>query len=195
MGKLVARLDPRILIAGGALSITGVMLVLGGINSQSSVDSLFWPLILRGAGTVMMFLPLSLATLGPIPKKDVYAASGFYNLTRQLGGSIGIAILTTVLAQRMVFHSAMLNERLSIFNAMALERLRLFTGGFMAKGADHLAAQHRAVAAIKGSISGQAAVMAFGDLFLIVAWVFLGALPLIFFLGRPPKRPAAGRPG
>ena len=71
------------------------------MNSGTGADAkLFWPLIIRAIGTVLMFLPLNLATLGPIPKKDVSAAAGFFNLTRQLGGSVGVALLTTLLADR-----------------------------------------------------------------------------------------------
>ncbi len=67
------------------------MFWLNRLTPQTGADDLFWPLILWAAGTVCMFLPLSLASLGAVPKAEVAAASGLYNLTRQLGGSLAIA--------------------------------------------------------------------------------------------------------
>jgi DHA2 family multidrug resistance protein len=90
-GKFINVLGPRILITAGSLVTTGVMFSLASINPDTGASDLFWPLVFRGLGSAMMFLPLSIATLGSLPKHEVPAASGFYNLTRQLGGSFGIA--------------------------------------------------------------------------------------------------------
>ena len=77
----------------GACILVFAVHQLSGLTSQTGADDFFWPLIIRSFGTVLMFLPLNMATLGPIPKKDIAKASGFFNLTRQLGGSIGVALL------------------------------------------------------------------------------------------------------
>jgi DHA2 family multidrug resistance protein len=184
-------MDSRLLIAIGALVVVGTMLMLGNLSPQTGPDQLYWPLILRGAGTVMMFLPLSLATLSPVPKKDIAAASGFYNLTRQLGGSIGIAVLTTLLAQRQAFHHARLSEYISVYNPAALERLRMLTSGFMSKGFDATVARQQALKVIDGSLSMQAAVMSFNDIFRVVAYAFFLSLPLLFLMGRGRGKVAA----
>ena len=89
------------------------MFQLVQITPQTGTGDLFLPLVWRGATSVLMFLPLSLATLGSLPKQDISAGSGFYKLTRQLGGSIGIAVLTTLLAQREAFHKAILVTKLN----------------------------------------------------------------------------------
>ncbi|MEA2553416.1 MAG: transporter, family, multidrug resistance protein [Fimbriimonadaceae bacterium] len=184
MGKISGKIDSRVLIALGALTVVGTMFMLGSLTPQTGEDQLFWPLILRGAGTVMMFLPLSLATLSPVPRKDIPAASGFYNLTRQLGGSIGIAVLTTLLAQRQSFHHAILSERVSIYNPLALERLQALSAGFISKGFDPVVAQQQALKVVNGTISIQSAVMSFNDIFRVVAFAFLASLPLLFLMGR-----------
>ncbi|BAT51702.1 EmrB/QacA family drug resistance transporter [Nostoc sp. NIES-3756] len=92
----------------------------------------FCPLIWRGAFTVLMFLPLSLQTLGPLPKQDISAGSGFYNLTRQLGGSIVIGLLTTLLDKREAFHPAILSANLSPYNPETNERLNMLQGALQA---------------------------------------------------------------
>ena len=183
-GQLASRFDSRLLIAAGALVVVFSLFELGSLSPQTGTDQLFWPLILRGAGTVLMFLPLSLATLSPVPRQDIPAASGFYNLTRQLGGSVGIAILTTLLSQRQAFHHAILSERLSVTNPIAIERLQAITSGLAAKGIPPQVAERQAVSIVDHSIALQSAVMSFNDIFRIVAIIFVLSLPLLLLLGK-----------
>ena len=78
MGKISGRIDARVLIAIGAMILTTSAVWLSHINPDTGTGSLFWPLVLRGLGTVTMFLPLSLAKLGDLPKRDVAAAKRFF---------------------------------------------------------------------------------------------------------------------
>ncbi len=184
VGRLTRWLDPRLIIALGALLITASMFTLGDINADTGTDALFWPLIWRGAGTVMMFLPLSLATLGPLPKQDISSASGFYNLTRQLGGSIGIAILTTLLSQREAFHRAVLTEKVSLFNSATTDRINQLTGAFQLKGIDLTNAHDQSLKVIDNLMNTQAAILSFEGIFRVVGVAFLCSLPLLLFLGK-----------
>ncbi|RYG87115.1 DHA2 family efflux MFS transporter permease subunit [bacterium] len=183
MGKLAGKVDARLLIAIGATVLIGALTVIGGISTQTSAEDLFWPLIFRGAGTVCIFLPLSLATFAPLPKRDISAASGFYNLTRQLGGSVGIAILTTMLAGREAFHRQTYLENVTAYNPAAVQRIEQLTGAFQAKGFDADIAHRQAMAVIDRSVSAQAAVASFGDSFHLVAYLFIGSMVLLFLLG------------
>src|ERR671933_10749 len=194
LGKLSTKVDARLLIAIGAVGTTGVMFQLANITPQTGTDDLFWPLIWRGATTVLMFLPLSLATLGSIPKEDVSAGSGFYNLTRQLGGSIGIAILSSLLAQREAFHRAILLAKLTPYDPETTERLSALTGLFQSRGFDATTAHQQALAALSQLVNTQAAVLSYADIFRFVGIVFLCSLPLLLFLGKGgagAKAPAA----
>jgi DHA2 family multidrug resistance protein len=192
MGRLTGRVDARILIAAGSSILIAALLFLSQISISTSADDMFWPLIMRGAGTVMIFLPLSLATFSGVPKGEVSAASGFYNLTRQLGGSVGIAILTTIVAQREGFHRAALVENISAYSPLANDRIEALTAGFLAKGADSATAHRLALSAIDRGVSVQSAVMSFGDTFHIVAILFVLSLGLLFLLnsGRGAKAAA-----
>jgi DHA2 family multidrug resistance protein len=183
--KLMGRVpDARVLITAGALILVGALLQLDGMNPATGADALFWPLIVRSFGTVLMFLPLNLATLGAIPRKDVSAAAGFFNLTRQLGGSIGVALLTTVLAQRQAFHRNVIVEKLAYADPKTLERVATFTSAFVAKGYDRATAHLKALRLLDGGVDAQAAVMSFGDTFWLTAAMFLVTLPLVFLLGK-----------
>jgi DHA2 family multidrug resistance protein len=183
VGKLSSHYDARFLILAGSAILITSMMMLSKMSVMTGPDDIFWPMIIRGCGTVMMFLPLSLATFGAVPKNQVSAASGFYNLTRQLGGSVGIAVLTTILAQREAFHRAMLVENVNSYSSLATDRIQALTQGFMAKGASFELAQGRAMAAIDGSVNLQAAVLSFSDMFFIVSVTFVASLPLLFLLG------------
>jgi DHA2 family multidrug resistance protein len=185
LGRHANRCDPRLLITVGAVAMVATMLHLAAIGPGTGDHSLFWPLILRGVTTVMMFLPLSLATLGPLPRQDVGAGSGFYNLTRQLGGTFGIAVLTVVLERQQAVHRSQLVQHLASTNPLLLQRLEVLTrlsGG----GSD------AALQLLSRQVDQQAALLAYGDVFRLVGLVFLLAIPLVLLLGRPAPPGSAG---
>ncbi|AFY32721.1 DHA2 family efflux MFS transporter permease subunit [Calothrix sp. PCC 7507] len=184
LGKLSTKIDARFLIAIGAVGTAGVMFDLSKLTIQTGTDDLFWPLVWRGAFTVLMFLPLSLATLGPLPKQDISSGSGFYNLTRQLGGSIGIALLTTILDKREAFHRAILSAKLSPYDPETSQRLDMLTAAMQNQGMDATTAKQQALALISQTVNTQAAVLSFADIFRVVGVAFLCSLPLLLFLGK-----------
>ena len=185
---LLKRFDPRILLCIGGLILCSAVLWLGHLTTSTSAGDLFAPLLVRAFGTVLMFLPLSMASLGTIPKKDVGAASAFYNLTRQLGGSIGVAALSTMLGTRSSFHRAVLVEHLSLSDPNVQARIQMLTAGMLAKGADPVTAKQRAFAILDGQMMLQASVLSFNDMFKVTALIVLVSIPLAFLL----KRPGAG---
>lgn len=187
LGKLSGKIDARLLIASGAIGTALVMFQLSSLTPQTGTDDLFLPLVWRGAVTVLMFLPLSLATLGPLPVQDVSAGSGFYNLTRQLGGSVGIALLTTLLTQREAFHRAMLLDHVTPYDFVTNQRLDALTGAMQSQGSDAVTAHQQALALINQTVSQQAAVLSFADIFRVVGVAFLCSLPLLLFLGKGGK--------
>ena len=191
LGRVVNRFDPRLLIGAAALGMVATMFAMGTIGPDTGADALWWPLIFRGITTVVMFLPLSLATLGPLPLKDVGAGSGFYNLTRQLGGSFGIAVLTLALEHQQAVHRAHLVESLAITDPRLQQRLvelqlwlasRSGTGGTL---------PDQALQVLSLQVDRQAALLAYGDVFRLVGLLFLAVIPLVLLLGRPPAQASA----
>lgn len=183
--RLLSRLDPRVALAMGGLILTSAIVMLAHLSPSTSSSDLQVPLIIRSFGTVFMFLPLSLAAIGPIPKKDVAAASGFYNLTRQLGGSIGVALLTTLLDKRADYHTAAIGEHLVSTSPSTQSRVEALTGAMVQKGADVVTAHGRALTILSGAVKRQAAILAFSDTFWATAALVLCSLPLVLLLGRP----------
>jgi len=193
MARLLKTFEPRMLVAGGSVLVITSLWMLSTMNPQTNEEALFWPLIIRGFGSVMMFLPMSMATFGAIPVKDVAKATGLYNLTRQLGGSIGIAALTTVLSSRTAFHRSVLVEKLGISDVATTERVQQIARGLMGRGVDAASAKGQALTMLDGSVNMQASVMSFADSFWLVAMVFLLTMPLILLLGKvkPGAKPGA----
>ena len=191
LAKVTSFVDPRWLVAVGGVLTAGVAFSLAQITPETGAGNLFWALVMRGGSSVFMFLPLSLATLGPVPRKDVASASGFYNLTRQLGGSFGIAIMTSVLARRQAVHESILAEKVSLFSQAAQERLQMLTAGFESHASDVYTSQEQALTALKGIIQAQAGVLSYADIFRYVGFAFIFTLPLLILLGKSGNKAAA----
>jgi len=183
--KLLRKFDPRVLLVCGMFILIAAMQGLGAMSPMTGADSLFWPLNIRSIGTALMFLPLSMATLGPIPKKDISAASGFYSLTRQLGGSIGVALASTLLERREAFHRAVIVEKLASSDPQVLARVAAYTKRFLALGYSAPDATAHAHKLLDASVSVQSAVISFGDCFRATGILVACTIPLVFMLGKP----------
>ena len=186
-GQIIRKVDSRLALVIGAFILVFAISQLSNMTSDTGAQDFFWPLIIRSVGTVAMFLPLNMATLSPIAKKDISAASGFFNLTRQLGGSIGVALLTLLLTQRQAFHRGVLVEKMASSDPALLDRLHLLTAGFVAKGSVLYDAQHQALAALNGIVNREALVMSFNDTFFATGVLILVFLPLVLLLGNADK--------
>ena len=188
-GKYLSRFDPRLMIGIGALMTTSTGVLLMGLNPDTGVQTIFWPLILRAVGSVMMFMPLSLAALGPLPKREIAAGSGIYSLTRQMGSSIGIALITTMVTRRMAAHREVLVSHVTAYRQPVVDRINMLTAGFGGNG-DPVVARHRALGIIDQIVNGQSALIAYSDIFFYVATAFVVSLPLLFLLGGGTSRKA-----
>ncbi len=190
VSRVARKFDPRLLITAGACVVIATMVHLNTLSPSTGADDFFWPLIFRSIGTILMFLPLNLATLGALPKEDISSGAGLSNLFRQLGGSVGIAALTAMLDVRNAFHRSVLVEKMGPDDPGVIERLRLYTQNFLAHGFDLASAQQQAIKLLDGIVNQQASIQSFNDTFTVTAWVFAVSLPLVFLF----KKQKAGGP-
>ncbi len=186
-GRILKVVDPRRALFFGAAVLVAALLWLAPMSPMTGANDFFWPLIVRSIGTVFLFLPLNLATLSPIPREEVSAASGFFNLTRQLGGSMGVALLTTLLTQRVAFHRTTLVAHLRVTDPGTTHRVSVIAQGFEAHGYYPERAHEMALHVLDGIVSRQASIMAFGDTFWLVAILVGCFIPFIFLLRRPKR--------
>ena len=113
VGRLTTAFDARLLVTGGALIFAAAAWKLSLITSQSGADDFFWPLILRGIGLGMMFVPLTTLTLAELSSHELPQGAGLYNFFRQLGGSFGIAAIATLVTRYTTQFRAMLGEHVT----------------------------------------------------------------------------------
>lgn len=178
-GRLVSRFSARNLVAIGAVGLIGSMLILSNITLDTGPEQILWPLVIRGTALGLLFVPMTLATLMGLRGKDMADATGLYSLSRQIGGSVGIAFLSTYLSHRTAMHRGILVENINIYSTAALQRLHDYQGYFMSKGAALPVAKQQALSIIDKIIQGQASILGFEDVFRVSAMVFIVALPLL----------------
>jgi DHA2 family multidrug resistance protein len=184
-GRLVWRLGPAPLFAAGIAVFLPSLFAMSHWTAQSGWWDLFWPQIGRGVAMGCMFSPLSVATLRALPPSDVLQGSGLYNLFRQTGGSLGIAVLATLIDHRGALHHAYLAESVSAFSEATRLRLAQLAAGLQARGLDPGGALAGARELLGHLLDAQAAVLAFRDCYLAILIVFLLLVPLVPLLRRP----------
>ncbi|MGH7290736.1 MAG: DHA2 family efflux MFS transporter permease subunit, partial [Myxococcota bacterium] len=192
-GRLIWRTGPAPLFAIGIALFLPTLWGMSHWTIQSGGWDLFWPQIGRGVALGLMFVPLSMSALRSLPPQDMLQGAGLYNLFRQTGGSMGIAILATLVDHRAVLHHAYLAESVSPFSVATQQRLQSLTAGMASRGMDPSSALEAARRVLDGTISAQSAVLAFRDCYLGILVLFLCMIPLIPLLRRPPDMPGAVR--
>ena len=113
VGTVLGRFDPRKVLAVGLVGASWTLYTLSRLNLNAGYWDIFWPQFIQGASLAMLFVPLTTATMDPIPKEEMGNATSMFNLMRNLGGSVGIASATTFLFRRQQFHTHMLGEHVS----------------------------------------------------------------------------------
>lgn len=190
-GIFSQKFDARVLVGIGTVMMAWVMFELTPITLDTGVDYFYWPLIVRGIAMVFMYMPLTMATLGNCPTNEVSDASGFFNLARQFGGSIGVAAITTLLDRRNEFHRVVLIEKVSPFNPAAVDTMKSLGGVFQQHGASAQEAELGARMLANASVLKQASVMSFEDISWLVGMLLVVTLPLVLLLDSGKKNKAA----
>ena len=190
-GTLAQKVDPRWMMAVGLALLAVSCVELLPITKDWAFGELFVAQAIRGVALMTCMLPVSVLALGTLPPERVKNASGLFNLTRNLGGAFGLAVITTILNKRWDLHIARLHESVNWARNVATEQLAALTQGFSATlGSD---AAQQALAVMNGSVRREALVMAFSDVFLLLALVFAGVLVLVPLARKPqPVAPGAG---
>jgi len=191
-GTLAQRIDPRLMMAFGMGLFAVSCLELVPITKDWAFGELFLPQALRGIALMTSMLPVSILALGTLPPDRVKNASGLFNLMRNLGGAFGLAGITTFLNKRDDLHLERLREAVTWSRQTAVEELSNITAGFNATPG--LDSSQAALKTLSNIVQQQALVMAFSDVFLILAVVFF-AVVLLIPLARRPERPAAAGGG
>jgi MFS transporter, DHA2 family, multidrug resistance protein len=173
---LMKRVDARLLVGIGVTIFAISCFMNLHIDQDYAAPQLFVPDVVRALGQAVVLTPLSaIAMIGILPK-DAGAASGLFNMLRNLGGAIGVAAVETFFTQREKYHSFVINAKVSLLQPATQERLHSLQQNFMARGvADPTAAMHQAVIAVGNTIRAQATLMGYADCFGLIGVVLLAS--------------------
>ncbi|HEY7213299.1 MAG TPA: MDR family MFS transporter [Thermoanaerobaculia bacterium] len=195
VGKMLQkRMPPQLLNALGFLCFFGFTYMLSHSTLASDRQDFFWPLILRGVGLGLLFVPLTTVALSGLRGKDIPQGAGLTNMMRQLGGSFGVALVATYVQHRSWTHRVNLLSHVSVYDPAVRERLSAITNGLMSRGSDLYEAQRQAYAALEGTVVRQTFLLTYMDAFRIVGVFFLCCIPLLLLFKRRKGTTAAPVP-
>ena len=187
VGFLTGLVDARKLLIVGLAIGGGTLLWLGQLNLNGGYWEIFWPQLLQGAGLALLFVPLTTVSMATIAPERMGYATSLFNLMRNIGGSVGIAMTATILARQRQTVSAHLGENISIYNPATQSLLTQITSGLIAAGSDAVTATQRAYVILNGMLFRQASMVSFVMLFRLLGLVFLLMIPLVFIMRRPKR--------
>lgn len=187
VGVLVNRIDGRALLAFGFTLLAYSTWALSRINLDISMISVIWPNILNGFAGGFIFVPLTTMTMGRLRKDQIGNAAGIYNLMRNIGGSVGIASVTTMLVRGSQIHQNYLVGNITAQDSAMRDAAFGLTAQLHEAGASFYNAGAEALGALYRSIQQQATVLSYADNFRFMAFLMLFCVPLALFFRRPRK--------
>jgi len=191
--RLMRRFDPRLLIGVGFALFAASNFMNITMTTDYGSDQLFWPNVVRAVGQALAFAPLSAVATASIEAENAGSASGLFNMMRNLGGAVGIAMLQTFLTKREQYHSNVLMQSVSLFGQATRSRVEQLTQYFIHHGAiDPADASHRAMVAIGQIVQKQAYILAFSDTFYLLGAALIAGLMAVLLLQKPGRLETGG---
>lgn len=181
IGQLLQRGVPQQYLVAGGLFIFFIYSLWGYkiLSPDTGSEHFFWPLIVRGVGMGMLFIPITTLSLSTLKGPDIGKGAAFSGMMRQLGGSFGVAMITTFISMETVTHRSAIVSHLDVNNPAVQERVAGLQHNFMSKGMPTDKALQAAYQALDYSVSKQAMILSYMDVFLYIGVIFLICIPFI----------------
>ncbi len=180
-----ALVDPRIMIAGGIFLFAVSMWRMGHLTTVAGESDVRMALLIRGLGLGMLFTPINSVAYASLHPSEAQQAAGLINLSRQLGGSFGIAVLANYVNKHAQYHRADLVSNIAVGDLLTDTRLQALTRGFIGRGMNAFDAKQAALQALNGQVMQQSSMLSFNDAWIFVLIVFALVSPAILLLKRP----------
>jgi DHA2 family multidrug resistance protein len=187
VGAILPNRDPRKFLAFGIIVSSWTLWQLSRLNLNAGYWEFFWPQFVQGISLACLFVPLTTITMSPIPKEQMGNATSLFNLMRNLGGSIGIAIATTLISRHEQQHINDLGAHVTPFNPQAQQMLGTMQRMFRSHGSGPVISSRQGLQSLWGMVMQQAAILSYIDVFIIFAIIFICMLPLLFIMKKPSK--------
>jgi DHA2 family multidrug resistance protein len=182
--------DPRVLIITGMALMMYSMWDLGHLSTAAGEADARYALIIRGLALGLLFTPINNTAFGSLKPQEAQQASGLINLSRQLGGSFGIAVLGAYLTRHIAYHRADLVTNFYPGNPAFQQRYDAIADGLVAQGVSIAEAPQRAYAVIDAMMMRQASMLAYNDAWMLLLLCFICVVPAVFMLKKPRSRSA-----
>ena len=192
IGLATDKVDPRKLLFAGFAIGAVTMFWLSRLSLDAGYWDFFWPQFIQGWALGLLFIPLTTLTMAAVPREDMGNASSAFNMVRNLGSSIGIAVLSTFMARGAIRHREILGAHFDEYDRTSRNMLDGMAERWAEHGADPVEAMMRAGASVARLIGRQAQLLSYLDAFQLLAWAYLLMMPLVFVLRRPRMPPAPG---
>jgi DHA2 family multidrug resistance protein len=189
MGRLTGKFDGRLSILAGVGVFALSMWKHAHFTTDSGMSDFFWPLIFRGIGLGLIFVPLTNLALADLPMSKIPNGTGLFNLMRQLGGSVGIALSATLVQRFTAIHRADLMQNVTAYSFATQARLAAIQQGLIAQGTALSQAPEKALMVLNGLVTRQALMLSFDQLFLLFGSCFVLSLPLLLLMHKPKRLP------
>ena len=186
VGFLLSRYDARWLMAFGLAVLSFSLFHMTSFDLGVDFRTVVFARMIQSAGLAFLFVPINTAAYAYLPREKNNAASGLMNLARNIGGSVGISFVTTMLDRRAQYHQHRLSSHLSSSNPQFQSMLQGMARTFEAKGFSPVDAMHKAYALVQGTLFRQANMLAYIDNFWLLGAAILAMIPLVFLMKRPP---------
>ncbi len=181
IGKMLNRGIPAQFMATAGMFLFFVFTtMLSNSTLATGQADVLIPLLIRGVGMALLFVPLTTLAIADLKGPELGQGTGLNNMMRQLGGSFGIATLTTIIHLREGVHRSNLLSNVNVYNPAFTTRFNMLMQGFMAKGKSALDATHMAYAAIEGAVMKQTMLLTYDDAYWISGLVMLFSIPLLY---------------
>lgn len=185
VGAFIQRGDGRKVVLAGLLIGAFSMFMMQGFTLEASYWDFVWPRVILGVGLAMIFVPLTTVTLSTISREEMGNATGVFNLLRNVGGSVGIAIAATLLSRYSQYYQNILVGHVNPYNPNLQVKMAALRNAVMARGSDAVTAEKLSLAALYGAVQRQAGMLAYNRIFWVVGLAFLVIIPLLLLLKKP----------
>lgn len=188
VGVIMSKVDSRKLLVVGCFGTAVSMYLLSVLNTNLGYWDIFWPQFLQGVAMAMVFVPLTTITMDPIPLEGMGNATSIFNLMRNVGGSVGIATATTLVARATQRNINILGAHVTPYSPVSQQMIDRLRAAFISRGFGPVLATRKAYAVLFGMVQQQSSMISFNYVFAFMALVFVGMIPLIFVMRRPHRR-------
>ncbi|HVN80101.1 MAG TPA: DHA2 family efflux MFS transporter permease subunit [Terriglobia bacterium] len=185
IGAILVWFDARKFLTVGLVIAALTLIQFSRLDLNAGYWDFFWPQFIQGVSLALLFVPLTTITMGPIAKEQMGNATSIFNLLRNIGGSVGIASVTTLLERYQQTHINTLASHVTPYSPETRTISEGIRGALMAQGSSLTTAARQSYAMLFGMVEQQAAILAFLDVFRLLGAIFLLLVPLVLLMQKP----------